>query len=262
MSQTSYSINQTAGMLGMLADSRVKHTESMIALEALPIGRGAIVVGNHPDQAQLPEANVSTLVFDADFVASNSIVITVNGEATAAVVYATSHDNTMNLVLAAIRGLSTVASATLDSTDSDNRTFIIKVIDAPAVVTEAITGGSSQATGTATKSLDVTSLMGIVEHSHALEGGLPGSTTPVQYPANGVANILRRGAIYVHMETAFDPDVDTLYIRHEANGATKLVGQFRNDSDSGKATSLASLPIVVRNSLSASGLAVLEINLP
>jgi len=262
MSQTAYPINQVSAMLGMLADSRVKHTESMIALEALPIGRGAIIVGNKPAQAQLPEANVSTLVFDGDFVASNSIVITVNGVATAPVVFAVDHDNTMDLVLAAIKGLSSVASASLDTEDVNNRTFIIKVTDAPAVVTEAVTGGAGQATGTATQSLDVNSLMGVVQHSHALEGGLPGSTDPVQYPANGVANILRKGAIYVQMETAFDPDIDVLFIRHAAGGATELVGQFRNDADSGNATSLASLPIKVRSALSAAGLAILELNLP
>jgi len=257
MSQTAYPISQAAAMLGMLADSRLKHTESMIALENLPIGRGAIVVGNNPDQAQLPEPNVSTLVFDADFEASNSIIITVNGVATTATVYASSHADTGAAVLAKILALSTVASATFSV-----RTFVIKVIDAPAVVTEAITGGSSQPTGTATPSLDISTLFGVVEHSYALEGGLPGSTDPVQYPANDVANILRKGAIYVQMETAFDPDVDTLYIRHEAGSATELVGQFRNDADSGKATSLATLPIVVRTALSAAGLATLEINLP
>lgn len=262
MSQTAYPINQVAAMLGMLADSRLKHTESMIALEALPIGRGAIVVGNNPDQAQLPEANISTLVFDADFVTSNSIIITVNTVATTATVFATDHDTTAAAVVAKIATLSTVASAILDPADATNRTYIIKVIDAPAVVLEAVTGGASQATGTATQSLAVSDLFGVVQHSHALEGGLPGSTTPIQYPANGLANILRKGAIYVQMETTFDPDIDTLFIRHAAGGATELVGQFRNDADSGKATTLTSLPIVVRSALSAAGLAILEINLP
>ena len=262
MSQTGYDIDQVGGMLGMLADSRNKHTESMICSEVMPIGRFASRVGNSVNQVELPEKNVGTLVFDADFVASNSIIITVNSVATAAVVFATDHDTTAAAVLAAIQGLSTVASAYLDPTDTDNRTFIIKVIDAPAVVAEAITGGSSQATGTVTYALDTASLFGIVQHSHALEGGLPGSTDPIQYPVNATANILRKGAIYVYMETAFDPDVDTLYVRHEANGATGLVGQFRNDSDSSKATSLSALPIKVRSNLSAAGLAIIEINLP
>lgn len=166
MSQTNYSINQAAAMLGMLADSRVKHTESMICSENMPIGRGAVKVVGEDDQVQLPDAT--------DYI-----------------------------------------------------------------------------------------LFGVVQHSHALEGGLPGGTTPVQYPTNKPANILRKGAIYVHFETAFDPDTDTLYVRTGAGGAGEEPGQFLNTGTPASGTAAAVTgDIAVRTTLAAAGLGILELNLP
>jgi len=93
--------------------------------------------------------DVGKIVFDADFEASNSIIITVNTVDTTPVVYATSHDNTMDLVLAAINALDGV-EAVLDADDTDNRTFYILVKGATAAVAEAVTGGSGQPDGTIT----------------------------------------------------------------------------------------------------------------
>lgn len=61
MSQQSYNIDQNAAMLGMLADSQFKHTESMIASEVIPVGRGVTKVVGEDDQIQLPD------VTDNDF---------------------------------------------------------------------------------------------------------------------------------------------------------------------------------------------------
>ena len=93
--------------------------------------------------------DVGKIVFDGDFVASNSIVITVNGVAADAVVFATDHDTTAALVVAAVEALTGV-ECVLDSADANNRTFLIRTKGATAVVAEAITGGAGQATGTIT----------------------------------------------------------------------------------------------------------------
>lgn len=90
------------------------------------------------------------LVFDADFITANSIVITVNGESTDPVVFATDHDTTAEAVRAAIAGLAIVDACVLDTADTNTRTFLIQVKGAEAVVSEAITLGSTQATGTVT----------------------------------------------------------------------------------------------------------------
>jgi hypothetical protein len=96
--------------------------------------------------------NVGVILFDADFVASNSIVITVDGTAVTAVVYATSHDNTMDLLKAQIE--ADIAGATVTLTDAtNNRELTITIEDGvDRVVAEAVTGGASQPTGAITYS--------------------------------------------------------------------------------------------------------------
>ena len=89
------------------------------------------------------------LVFDGDFVTSNVITITVNGEDAADVTFDTNHDTTAALVVAAVAALDGV-ECVLDPADTNNRTFLIRTKGATAVVAEAITGGGGQATGTAT----------------------------------------------------------------------------------------------------------------
>ena len=99
--------------------------------------------------------DVAKIVFDADFEASNSCVITVDGDAWDAVVYATSHDNTMDLLIA--EGTAQGYEVALDATDTDNRTIYIKkstVGSAVGTVTEAVTGGSGQPDGTITYQTD------------------------------------------------------------------------------------------------------------
>lgn len=260
MSQLSYPINQPVSMLGMLADSRYKHTESMIASEAIPIGRAVLRVYDTEDQARLPEANQITMLYDADFVTSNSIAFTVSGVSITPVVFATDHDTTMAALVTAISGLSTVVSATATDTAGDNRTILI-LTNTDATASTTVTGGASQATGTPTITSTDGNIHGISQHTHSLESGLPGNTDPIQYPVNDVANVLRIGAIWTQFETAFDPDVDTLYVRFQNAGANEAIGWFRNDADSGDAVAVTGNIRVVSH-LSAAGLGVIELNKP
>ena len=59
--QTNYDINQSGGMLGMLADSRVKHTEAMIASTALTVGMGVVKVAGKDDQVKAPTLTTEKL---------------------------------------------------------------------------------------------------------------------------------------------------------------------------------------------------------
>lgn len=260
--QTSYSNDQNAGMLGMLADSGFKHTDSKIAKTAIPVGRGVTKVVGEDNQVRLPAANQGTIVFDADFVALNTIDLNLNGVAMDTVTYATSHDATAAALAAEIATMDGVASAILDPADTDNRTIIITGDDDTVITVTGIVValGASQANGTFTAGTR-DGLYGISQFSQALESGLPDEDEIVTYPALDVANVLRRGSIYVQFETAFDPDTDTLYCRFIANGATGLIGQFRNDSDSGKAFAVTG-NVAVKSTLTAAGLGIIEVNRP
>jgi len=106
--------------------------------------------------------DTAKIVWDGDFVTSNTIDITVNGVAADTVTFDTSHDDTMDLVLAAVTAL-TVAdpvlgtvniNASLDSTDTNNRTLLIHGEGLELTVTENVLLGAGQASGTITYSSD------------------------------------------------------------------------------------------------------------
>lgn len=248
MAQTSYTTNMAVSMAGLLADSRENTIESFAANGSVPFGYGVVGDPGDTKKVQLPSNDVATLVFDGDFVASNSIVITVNDVATDAVVFATDQDTTAEAVRAAIEGLSTVKSATLTDTGGDNRTFRIESVDDTAItVSEAITGGAGQATGTVTYSTD-NILRGIAAKSHR-EQDADGT---VEYKDGDAVNVVRQGQLWVPVTVAVTAD-DTAYII--ASGAD--AGKFTNVSTNNIATGGK-----FRSSTTGAGLAKTDINLP
>lgn len=91
------------------------------------------------------------LVFSADFVSLNSIVVTVNGTAVTAVVFDTDQETTMDNLAAQIETDITGASVTVDPLDLDTRTLIIEIDDGDVESLSAVvTLGASQPTATAT----------------------------------------------------------------------------------------------------------------
>ena len=104
---------------------------------------GDPVFGTVGDDEGAYAADKTTLKFSADFVASNSIAITVNGVAAATVVYATSHAATFAAVVAAI---DAIAGVSIPASDAVARTIDIYSADVNIVVTAAVTLGASQAT--------------------------------------------------------------------------------------------------------------------
>jgi hypothetical protein len=258
--QTTYSNQHGAAILGMLAESMFKHTDSMICAEALPVARAVMKVPGKKDQVRLTRPNHATITVSADLITANSTIVTVDGVATTATVYATSHAATMAAIVTKIAALSTVANAYLDG--SNNRIIhVITNLATPTVAAET-TLGATQPTWAAAYTFTASDFYGIAQLSQRLEGGLPNSDNEASYPNESVSNILRRGRIYVWFETAFNPDKDTLYVRHTVNGEGTAIGQFRNDADTSRAVSLSSLPIRVISYLTAAGMGVVEINLP
>jgi hypothetical protein len=94
-------------------------------------------------------ADTAKTVFSADFVTSNVINGTVNSVAISPVTFATSHANTMTLLINAVKALAGV-EAVLDSTDGTSRTLLIRTKGATTTVDFTVTAGASQATDTNT----------------------------------------------------------------------------------------------------------------
>lgn len=258
MSQTTYPIDQNAAVLGMLADSAFKHTDSKIAKGAIPVGRGVSKVVGADDQVRLPAQNNGVLLFAGDFEADNDIDLKINGVSITTVEWDTSQTITLAALATEIQSNADVATAVVSAL----KTITVTGVDGTVIVITdiVVTNGSGQTTGTWTGgTADV--LYGIAQLTQILESGLPGEDVIPTYANKDVANILRRGSIYVQFETAFDPDSDTLYCRFIIGGATELIGQFRNDSDSNKAYAVAG-NVVAKTTLTAAGLGIVEVNKP
>lgn len=97
--------------------------------------------------------SITSLAFDADFIAANSIVVTVNGTAVTAVVYAASHAATMAALKLQIETDITDCVCVITDSDATGRTLEINVNGDEADVSAAITGGASQAGNTVTNNL-------------------------------------------------------------------------------------------------------------
>ena len=179
-------------------------------------------------------------MFDGDFVTGNLITITVNGEATAAVPFNSDHDTTSADVLAAIQGLSTVDSASI-SDGAVNREFTIESIGDVIAVSETVTGGAGQVTGTPTFSSDDI-FRGISLHTHKEDGN---------YAINDAVSVMRQGTAWVDTGVAVVAD-EAAYV--DIVGA---LGKFTNVSAGNLATDG-----FFRSTNSGAGLAKLEINKP
>ena len=125
-------------------------------------------------------ADVTKLALDGDLSASNSTVITVNGTATSAVVYATSHAATMTAIINAINGLTitgvTAVKAVLDSSDANGRTILVLTKGATCTASGAVTGGTAR-TVTATTGLVGSLFRGVVKYATRVPTTVGGSGT-------------------------------------------------------------------------------------
>lgn len=256
MSQTSYSREQSAYMMGMKCDSRFDTVESPVSLGNIPVGYGVMYGDENDNTVRTGLVTKTTLLFDDDFVASNTIDGKVNTVSWAQVTYATSHDNTAALLVAAIDALSGV-SCELDSTDANNRTFIITTTtDVACAVTDVtVAAGASQAGSTTTTGTN-DKFYGLALQTHTLEQDANGL---VQYVANDIVSVLRIGCGIGWVEEAVN-EKDPVYLRFEANGAGKVVGYFRKDADSGKALLLDGVQFNSRTT--AAGMVKISINQP
>lgn len=142
---------------------------------------GDLVFSYKGDNVAYPfYADVTKLALDGDLSASNSTVITVNGTAASAVVYATSHAATMTAIINAINGLTisgvAAVKAVLDSSDSNGRTILVLTKGATCTASGAVTGGTAR-TVTATTGLVGSMFRGVVKYASNVPNTVGGTGT-------------------------------------------------------------------------------------
>lgn len=106
-------------------------------------GFGTLLIAG--EAGVFPEVDVVTITMSTDFVADNSIVVTVNGTALTAVPWDTDHDTTIAAVATAIQALDEVATAS-----ASGRVITVTGAAGETVVVNSVvvTGGASQPTAT------------------------------------------------------------------------------------------------------------------
>jgi len=236
MSQTSYKLNHDVAYAGLQADSGFDYNVSRVAEGDLGFGIGAVAGTDAAEQVRLPLFDIATLTYDADFVASNVINVSVNGAAISPVTYATSHAVTLAAVVSAIDGLTGV-----DATNTSGRIIEITADGTDVAVVTTVTSGSSQAGHTiVTSSSDV--VRGITVCFLNQETG--------QVDDTNVATIKRRGAIWCKTDGSGVTVDGNVYINTD--------GEFTDSATDSLAVSSASYV----DYDSVTELAKVEINLP
>jgi hypothetical protein len=205
MSQTSYPIEQGEAYAGMKVDSRFDTVESKLAETSLAAGIGFGIglmsgVEDAVNQVRLPSKTKSVLSIDADLITSNSTVVTINGDALTAVVFATDHATTMAAIAAMILTHADVYSAVVSAA----RDITILGVNGVAISASAVTtGGASQGTWTQVQS-DPGVFRGISVHRHMEKAQITGVAS---YKDQDAVDVLRKGEIW--MPYLGTPTIDT-----------------------------------------------------
>jgi hypothetical protein len=213
-------------------------------------------VGNDNDAFRYHN-NSGIITFDADFEASNSIVITVDGTAVTAVVYATSHDATMLALIAQIEADITGASAS-SNTGGNNRVLTITIEDAnERVVSEAITGGGSQPTGTVTvaSTMVFKGFSLFVQREAAVRYDLNGNVieaATAEYEENDPINVMVEGEIIVVTGAGVDA--------HNQAYVIATAGATEGQVDDSATNNVILTGVTIEETVAAAGLALVRIN--
>lgn len=200
-----------------LIQSRAPKVASGIAQESMTPGLPVFGYAGSGEKVWKLKADVSSILFSADLSASNSTVITVNGVASAAVVYATSHTATMDAIVNAIKALAGV-EAVRDS--SNARTILIRTKGATATASGTVTGGSA-VTVTPTNGLFGQVFKGVLSSGSAMVPSTTGgSGSYAQYEA---VPVVTAADIWVQAATGVDSN-EKAYV-DASTGAFAASGQ-------------------------------------
>ena len=137
-------------MAGLIAEGieGKRSIKSRANQDANGINFGAPAMGYIGDEVECYPMILDTakIVFDGDFGATDAVSFTINGATSATVTYATSHANTMDLIVAALAAMTGVDVYEADATeDSDNRTLYVRTKGVTCACTMADEGGTPPA---------------------------------------------------------------------------------------------------------------------
>lgn len=249
---------------GYTLDPNTEKVKSIPAAENIPFGRVVCVVDPGQDVCQLPGSN--KLAFSANLVAANTIdgsitMTTINSDNVSIttttpipqVTFATSHLNTMNLLIAAIQTISPSLTATLDTTDTNNRTIYVTSSDGSVVQLSALVVGAGASQATVSYNFQ-----GFLKGIAVWTNRQPDTYGVSQYVATDVVGVITQGRVIVKPIDATDA-YSNVYVQIIAtNDAAR--GTIRNSADSGRA-----IPFVnpkFQDKALALGFNTLEPNLP
>lgn len=204
----------------------------------IPFGHAVMVYSGDRDGGYSMKQDELLLTFSADLVTSNSIALTINGTALTPVVFATSHNDTMDLLKAAIEAVFTTAAVTLPDI-STNRQIKVYIKDTIMSGSGVVTGGASQATITATLS-SAQVFAGVSGFVHKEYAGV------AKYNLNEAMNVLHSGEVWVETSETVQAHMPAYIVQSGASA-----GKF---ATSGYATNAR-----YKSNVTGAGLALVEV---
>jgi hypothetical protein len=165
--QTSYGTDYDQALAGMLADSRVKHTDSKTVQEVMGFGLAAGSVSGQPDQCRLPIANTAVILDDGGTWTAGNLVSVVNG-VTVTTAFATDKATSMAAHAAAIQALGFITSATY--VGGSNTITVVAAANVALSITTDVSGITGTMTITSTTYAMTDDLIGFTQRD-TIEGG-------------------------------------------------------------------------------------------
>lgn len=234
--------NQDQAIAGLRFGSEAR-VETFRCAESVGINFGAPVFGYEGDDVNGYAAHddISTIVWDADFVTGNSIAVTINGT-TVTTPFNTDQATTMADLVSDIEGEAALSGIDAERTDiaGNDRTLKLFWKGVDLTVTEVVTGGASQATGTITANQGGI-FVGVAVLTHKEFAG------SAKYELDEAMNVMAEGYIWVLAAAAVNSQTDAYVV---TTGADQ--NKF---SSSGYATGAR-----FRSTVAAAGLVQLEVN--
>ena len=259
VSLTKYQNELDVAINGQIANLQDSNIKTRNAQQLIGVGKGVVVGTIGGTDVKNIFKNKVSVTYSTDFVASNSIPMSVQiGSGTVLtitpVVYATSHASTFAALIAAIDALAGVSCIA-----GTGREILISVDDAAGNITvsnNTVTGGSGQPTLTV-----VYTSTGVFEGVSVLRHGQPVTIGgDDQYEINDAINVMTRGCIWVYVVATVAYGEDAYVYNDKSNPSNQ--GQFTNSSSGNLAVASGKFRSAATGTTSAPALALLELNLP
>lgn len=240
-----------SGQVATLEDKTIK---TRVAIQSIEFGSAVVAGANAGTEVKNIKKSKASITYSADFVASNSIPMTVNGASITPVVYASSHSATFSALISAINALDGVSAVA-----GTGREILITIDGALENITLSsydVSGGASQPTTTISYS-SVDSFEGVAVVRHGQPLVINGDD---KYNLNDAVNVLTKGVVWVKTVASVAYG-DSVYVYNDKSNPSNQ-GQFTNSSSGNLAVSGAKFASSASGSTSSPALVKIEFNLP